>query len=63
MIEEDGKSLLNYAEAINIFHNFRDERHVGICYANQGALYILNNEFKPAEESFSYALEKAAIVM
>ena len=60
--EEEGKSLLNYAEAINIFHNFRDERHVGICYANQGALYILNNEFKPAEESFSYALEKAEIV-
>ena len=43
--EDREKSLLNYSEACAIFEDFQDEKHIGICYANIGAILMQKNEY------------------
>ena len=56
---EDSEAIMNYAQALALFLEFRNMEGVGVCYNNLGIIHYKNHRFHEAIECFAKALEAA----
>lgn len=56
---EDSEAIMNYAQALALFLEFRNMEGVGVCYNNLGIIHYKNNRYHEAIECFAKALEAA----
>ena len=56
---EDSEAIMNYAQALALFLEFRNMDGAGICYNNLGIIHYKNQRYHEAIECFAKALEAA----
>lgn len=56
---EDSEAIMNYAQALGLFLEFKNMEGVGVCYNNLGIIHYKNQRYHEAIECFAKALEAA----
>ena len=50
------RALLDYAEAISVFEEFKIDHQIGTCHSNMGAIHLSIFQYEQANFSFSKAV-------
>lgn len=56
---EDSEAIMNYAQALTLFLEFRNMERAGICYNNIGVIHLKNYRYQEAIACFAKAYELA----
>ena len=56
---EDSEALMNYAQALTLFLEFRNMERAGTCYNNMGVIHLRNHRYQEAIACFAKAYELA----
>lgn len=56
---EDSEAVMNYAQALTLFLEYRNMEGAGICYNNLGIIHYRNLRYQEAAECFEKALRAA----
>jgi len=56
---EDSEAIMNYAQALTLFLEFRNMERAGICYNNIGVIHLKNYRYQEAIACFAKAFELA----
>ncbi|CAG9333893.1 unnamed protein product [Blepharisma stoltei] len=59
---EESRAVMNYAQALALFNEFRNIKGAGICYNNLGTIHFKNKRYYQAAECFAKALECAEML-
>ena len=54
---EEALAILAQVEAYHIFHEYKNDRQMGICMSSIGSLCMQMNDFEKAAVAFSKALD------
>lgn len=59
---EESRAIMNYAQALALFNEFKNTKGAGICYNNLGIIHFKNKRYFQAVECYAKALESAEIL-